>query len=54
MKPTAVPLTVISLVTATLFIAKTNTYGSDVILPQTSLKKEIATPLPQVFFMEKY
>jgi protein TonB len=47
MKPTAVLLTVISLVTATLIIAKTTTHGSNVILPQASLKKEIATLLPQ-------
>ena len=47
MKPTAVLLTVILLVTATLFVAKTTTHGSNVILPQASLKKDIAMSLPQ-------
>jgi hypothetical protein len=47
MKPTAVLVAVMLFVTATLFIAKTTTHGSDVILSQASLKKEIATPLAQ-------
>ena len=48
MKPTTILLTVILLVTATLFIAQTTPHGSDIILPQASVKREItATPLPQ-------
>jgi hypothetical protein len=48
MKPTAMLLTVILLVTATLFIAQTTPHGSNSILPEASMKKEITTtPLPQ-------
>jgi protein TonB len=48
MKPTAVLLAVIVLVTATLFIAQTTPQGSDITLPQVSEKKDLtAAPLPQ-------
>ena len=61
MKPVAMLLTVISLVTGTLFIggsfttkkkAGTAEHGSDLILPGVSLKKEKAGPSPKKNYKE--